>query len=351
LQVTDHGDVPATGVSAVALNVTAVNPSVSTFITIWPSGSPRPGTSSINVAAGKVVPNQVYVALDGEGRIDLLNAFGTVDLVVDVAGWFDAGIDGYSRYYPIQPKRVLDTRPESVVGGPARRFGGPETRDLDVTTPLGLQSPSLATAVVLNVTAVNPSSSSVVTVWPKGSERPTASNLNPAAGITRPNLVTVKVGADGSVDLFNMFGTVDLVVDIVGFYGYVHGQGSLFVPSQPTRLLDTRSDAQIGLSGAFGPNQARRLVLSGRGPLPASGVTAVAFNLVAVLPTNGTVITVWPAAESQPVASTLNPRPGSIDANLALTGVDVDGAIRLYNMFGSVDLVGDVTGYFVSSPL
>ena len=52
---------------------------------------------------------------------------------------------------------------------------------------------------------------------------PTASNLNFVAGQTIPNLVMVKVAADGTFKIANTFGgsggTVNIIVDIVGYYG------------------------------------------------------------------------------------------------------------------------------------
>jgi hypothetical protein len=46
-----------------------------------------------------------------------------------------------------------------------------------------------------------------------------ASDLNYVAGQTVPNLVVVKVGTSGAVDIFNGVGSTDLVVDVVGWYG------------------------------------------------------------------------------------------------------------------------------------
>ncbi len=38
-------------------------------------------------------------------------------------------------------------------------------------------------------------------------------------GLTVPNLVVVKLGTGGSIDIFNGYGTTDVVVDVVGWYG------------------------------------------------------------------------------------------------------------------------------------
>ena len=50
LQITGRGSVPASGVSAVALNVTATEAAAAGFVTVWPSGSPRPNASNLNRA-------------------------------------------------------------------------------------------------------------------------------------------------------------------------------------------------------------------------------------------------------------------------------------------------------------
>jgi hypothetical protein len=73
--------------------------------------------------------------------------------------------------------------------------------------------------VVLNVTVTGPSAASVMTVWPAGTTRPLASDLNYMAHQTVPNLVVVKVGSGGAVDFYNTAGSTDVVVDIVGWYG------------------------------------------------------------------------------------------------------------------------------------
>jgi hypothetical protein len=74
-------------------------------------------------------------------------------------------------------------------------------------------------AVVINVTVTNPSAPSYLTAWPDGASRPVASDLNYAAGQTVPNLVVVKLGPTGSIDLYNAAGTADVIVDVVGWYG------------------------------------------------------------------------------------------------------------------------------------
>ena len=76
-----------------------------------------------------------------------------------------------------------------------------------------------ASAVALNVTAVSPTAAGYLIVYGSSDTRPTASNLNFVRGQTIPNLVLSRIGADGTVLLYNgSAGSVHLVVDVSGYY-------------------------------------------------------------------------------------------------------------------------------------
>ncbi len=75
------------------------------------------------------------------------------------------------------------------------------------------------TAVVLNITVTDTTTASFLTLWPDGTAQPLASDLNWVAGDTLPNLIVVKLGANGSIDFYNGFGMTDVIVDVVGWYG------------------------------------------------------------------------------------------------------------------------------------
>jgi hypothetical protein len=77
-------------------------------------------------------------------------------------------------------------------------------------------APVPPTAVVLNVTVTNPKVASYLTASPAGAVQPLASDLNYVAGQTVPNLVVMKLGANGAIDLSNATGSTDVVVDVVG---------------------------------------------------------------------------------------------------------------------------------------
>jgi hypothetical protein len=90
VSVAGRGGVPASGVTAVALNVTAVSPTTSGFVTAYAGGTSRPATSNINVAAKQVVANLVIVPVGANGTVTLY-ASASTNLVADVAGYYTQG--------------------------------------------------------------------------------------------------------------------------------------------------------------------------------------------------------------------------------------------------------------------
>jgi hypothetical protein len=92
VQVTGRGGIPATGVSAVVVNVTATQGRDAGFITAYASGAPQPGTSNLNYRPGQDVPNLVISPVGADGKIALTNTSrGTVHLVADTFGYYLSG--------------------------------------------------------------------------------------------------------------------------------------------------------------------------------------------------------------------------------------------------------------------
>ncbi|GAA2145347.1 hypothetical protein GCM10009760_33880 [Kitasatospora kazusensis] len=248
-------------------------------------------------------------------------------------------------FSPLKPARLLDTR--SAIGRPGKlpvAAGG--TVALQVTGQGGVPATGV-TSVVLNVTVADPTAAGFVTVWPSGASRPNSSMLNWSAGQVIPNLVTVPVGADGKVDLYNgSKGTADLVADVFGYYSDSQ-PGSTFVPAGPTRLLDTR--AAIGTPGKS-PVASKGTVqvkIAGNGGVPATGVSAVVLNVTATDATTGGYLTAWPSGVDRPLASNLNWVAGQVVPNTVVVPVGADGTVSLFNGApGTVDLVADLAGYY-----
>jgi murein DD-endopeptidase MepM/ murein hydrolase activator NlpD len=217
LQVAGQGGVPATGVSAVVMNVTATNTAAAGWLSAFPSGVSTPPTSNLNFVGGQTIANRAIVPLGTGGKITLYNGGGRADVVVDVTGWFGDGTDTTltaGEYTGTAPTRILDTR----------NAGGPVGVGPTVVTVAGLAgiplmgAPVQPRAVLLNLTVTNPSAGSYLTVYPTGAGQPPTSDLNVTPGVTVTNLVIAALGADGKVVVFNAAGTADLIIDVEGWY-------------------------------------------------------------------------------------------------------------------------------------
>jgi hypothetical protein len=74
------------GAAGVVLNVTVTNPEGPGFVAVYPAGTPRPGTSSVNFVAGQTVSNSVTVGV--AGSTVLLYGIARTDVVVDVMAYY-----------------------------------------------------------------------------------------------------------------------------------------------------------------------------------------------------------------------------------------------------------------------
>ncbi|MEW2252528.1 N-acetylmuramoyl-L-alanine amidase [Streptomyces sp. NPDC006975] len=337
LQVTGNSVVPSSGVGAVVLNVTATNPTATSFVSVYPNGTDRTSASNLNFTAGKTIPNLVTVPVI-DGKVRFYNHAGTVDLIADVTGYYATDASG-STHVSHGPLRLMDTR-----NGTGVRQGPVGAQDV-VTLPVaGVQGvpASGVTAVVLNVTATNPTSSSFVSVYPDGTTRTSASNLNFVAGQTIPNLVIVPV-VNGKVSFYNHAGSVDLIADITGYF--TSGtDGASHINLGPKRLMDTRNGTGVR-QGPVGAQGVVTLPVAGVAGVPASGVTAVVLNVTATNPTSSSFVSVYPDGTTRTSASNLNFTSGLTIPNLVIVPV-VNGKVSFYNHAGSVDLIADITGYF-----
>ncbi|MFJ8861226.1 N-acetylmuramoyl-L-alanine amidase [Streptomyces sp. NPDC102451] len=246
-------------------------------------------------------------------------------------------------FVPVTPQRVMDTR--AGLGVPKAPVGADGVVTLQVTGTNGIPATGVG-AVVLNVTATNVTgATSYVSVYPDGTTRTSASNLNLVKGQTAPNLVIVPV-VNGKVNFYNRSGTLDLIADITGYFTSV-GEGSTHVNLGPKRLMDTRTGlgapkAPVGADGVV------TLQVAGVDGVPAQGVTAVVLNVTATNVTGATsYVSVYPDGTERTSASNLNLVKGQTAPNLVIVPV-VNGKVNFYNRSGTLDLIADITGYFAS---
>ncbi len=350
LTVAGRGGVPATGVSAVALNVTVTSPTGAGHVTAYPAGQPLPTASNVNYAQGQTVANAVVVPV-GDGGAVQLAATARTQLIADVSGYWtttQAASSAAGRYHALAPDRLLDTR--SGLGGSAPKAGG--TVNLQVTGEGPVPATGVS-AVVLDTTVTRPTENSYVTVWPTGKTRPTTSSVNFVAGATIANRVVVPVGTGGRVSFYNHAGTAQVVADVTGWYtdgSDPSAGGSYYVAVSPHRLVDTRSG--LGAPQApVSPGGVLPVQVAGVDGLPAADAdtppTAAVLTVTAVAGESSTYLSVYPSLAALPPTSDLNAPPHRAVPNLALPGLGVDGAVDVYNHAGDTAVLVDLAGYFI----
>lgn len=333
---------------AVALNVTAIGPSGSSYLTVWPAGENRPDASNLNYTFGQTIPNMVIVKLGAGGRVSFFNEAGLVDLAVDVLGFFPVG----ESFHGVNPQRMLDTRGGGRTVDQQFQGVGKIGADKQITIKLaGRQDvPANAGAVALNVTAVGGSAESYLTVWPAGSAQPNASNLNFKPGQVIPNMVIVPLSSRGEISIYNSAGSVDVLVDVLGWFPPQAQYSYVLRGVTPARLVDTRQggntvDTKYTSTGGLGAGATATYELLGRGPLPQNFIGSVALNVTVVGATSESYLTVWPGGSTRPNASNLNYVAGTTIPNMVIVPLGANGTISVYNASGKVDVIVDVLGY------
>jgi hypothetical protein len=319
--------VPA-GATAVVVNVTGVSPAAGTFVTVWSAEEERPPVSNVNLRAGETRANAATVAIGADRKLAVYNHAGSTNVLVDLSGYYARGTGtGFTASNPAP--RVLDTR---ASGG---ALGAGATRVVDLSSHV----PDNATAVTFNLTGASATANTFVAAWPNGTARPTASQLNLVPGQVTPNQVTVRLGADRKVALYNHAGSTHLVADLAGYYA---SGGMGFYQLNPVRAFDSRPGTFLG------PDYTSHVDLSSW--LPEEAAVGV-FTLTGTDITQSTYLTAFPVNQPRPAGSHLNLVPGQTAANLVTARISPslpDGHVGfdLYNLAGHGNVVVDLAGFF-----
>lgn len=352
------GGIDMTAAAAVVLNVTVTESFGPGYISIYPSGVPRPTVSSLNFTSGWTGANSVTVKLGADGAINLYNGGAPVHIIVDVLGWYSkprpANWISGGQYFPLSsPIRLTDTREWGQGRIPGDYYIHSYVSFNDTVK-------DKVRALAVNITSTDSRGPGFLSAWNGVEDQmPGTSTLNYTAGRSVPNFAIVPVsrcqGSDcGSVAGMPRIGIYTnndshIIVDIVGFYDdNTMPHGLRFEPTVPTRIADTRE----------GKGWPSALTADATATIDADVVStddtyALATNVTAVLPTESTYVTVWPAnlpGVGKPGTSNLNPTKGSIVPNAVQTEVGPGNVFNVYNHVGKTDIVVDVVGTFYLYP-
>ena len=172
-----------------------------------------------------------------------------------------------------------------------------------------------------------------------------ANILNPAftnVGIGSWHTAPGQTWSGGGYPLGNVYITAEI---FTGELTAATGAGNVFHPVSPSRILDTR--AGVGAPAApLGAGATMNLQVTGRGGVPAVGVSAVVMNVTVTGPTAFSYLTVFPAGEALPLAANLNFVPGQTVPNLVTAKLGANGQASIYNAAGTTHIVADVAGWY-----
>jgi hypothetical protein len=201
-----------------------------------------------------------------------------------------------------------------------------------------------------NLTVVNPSYGGYVSVTSVATNTPTTSTLNFPAHDTRANAVTAPLGTGGKLG-FTYVGksgsSVEIIFDVTGYF-LPGASGASYFGVTPSRLVNpTLIKNKVGTT----------VLVTGVNPNPAlavpAGAIAVTGNLTVVNPSYGGYVSVTSAATNTPTTSTLNFPAHDTRANAVTAPLGTGGKLG-FTYVGksgsSVEIIFDVTGYFLAAP-
>jgi len=218
--LTGHGGLPATGVNAVALNITAINPAGGGNLQAYPAGT-TPTGSTLNLIPHTTKAEFVILPLPADGTIDITDNGTPTNITIDVDGYLDTT----TLLHTQTPTRLLDTRPGSTQpdGLPTGPLTPNTPTPIPVTTAPTGNVPTAATAVLVNLAAVAPSQPPTqhignLRLGPDGGGTPQTSNIDYIGADTISGFAILTLPPAGKLDLYTDTTPTNIVLDILGWY-------------------------------------------------------------------------------------------------------------------------------------
>ncbi|MET7948584.1 hypothetical protein [Micromonospora sp. NPDC005324] len=331
------GGIPASGVSALMVDVTAIYPTANTFLSIYPDLTDR-GASAMNASIGEVITNSAMVKPGTNGKLAVHNAGGNVHIRVDVVGYFTTatGTVG-SGFVPVNHTRVVDSRAGQGIATGTLPTSGMRTANISG----GGLVPSTATAVMLDVVVTGSTGNGWMTV---GSSAVAETGIDYVKGSTSMGMV-VKLNGSGAVTLDNRGSAVHVAITVQGYWTGSPTAGAGLRPLTATTLYDSRFPTGAQPVPANGSVD---VAVAGTRGLPTRGIAAAVLNVHAVSPTVAGFLTVTPLDGTPNTASTANfPAPHIARSSLVVTKLGTEGKVRIKNSSGgTVHIVVDLQGWF-----
>jgi hypothetical protein len=305
------------GATAVAVNLTTADTTAPGFLTGFPCDQPLGEVSNVNHAAGVPRGALAVVPLSANGHLCVFTR-ATGHVIIDLQGAFVPDAADGLRFTPYaEPQRLLDTR---------------QTGRAPIVE---IEAPDGAEALAINVTATGVTQPGWLKAFPCGGQPPEVSNVNYLPADTVASAAFVPVSAMGTICVQSL-NQVDVVVDITGVFD--DAGGLRFVPTNPARVLDTRSGI-----GGWAPYQGGGQTLDFRAVAPEA--SAVTGTITLVGPLRPGWLKAFPCA-AEPPTSTVNANADAVFANGVTVGVDSGGRLCV-KALATTQALFDVTGWWL----
>jgi len=313
--------VPTTGVRAVELDVTALNPATSTYIMVFASDAAQPGSSNFNApAGGGSVSSSVLVPVGADGKIKFYNHAGSIDLAAAVEGYLTSGTaaTGTGGYVPVTPARVISTT--TGVGVAKAQIGAGKTVTATIT---GAGIPA-GTTVVYGTMQVDGTATGGITTGTSGGAAETHGVMAYHNGQTTSG-VALTLSSAGKLTIANTgSAAINLYFDVQAYIANDAHSGAGYRSSVTTSIASAVSVASGGNLD---------LQVGGRGGIPTTGAAAALVEFSAKSTATG-YLRAYPVENSSPGGVSMLAFDTSYRSDESVIALGASGIIRIHN-YGS----------------
>ena len=203
---------------AITANLTVVGQTSAGYLSVGPTMSAAPLTSTLNAPRSDIRANLTTVRLSGSGALALVwkgSPGSTAHVILDVTGYFTASSTG-ALFHAVDPTRIVDSRDGVGLSGTL------ETATVRTFLGVGLGPvPADAAAITGTLTVTEQTTAGYLSIGPIMTSAPPTSTLNAPLGDNRANGFVNLVGPGGRLGIVWTGGAgsnTHAIVDVTGYY-------------------------------------------------------------------------------------------------------------------------------------
>ena len=350
---------------AAALDVSVLAPETSGTLTVSPGGTGATRQiGAVQFRAGKAASSLIVADMSytgttksqPSGEIKLVNnSVGTVEVLVANEGYFAADY-GSSLLAPpaggfqsVPSVTLFDTVSGVGLHSPLAAYG---TDAIKVRgTSAGI--PTTASAIFVQVTAVDPAATGYLVAYPHGAGRPGTQMVAFSAKNPATSLAIVPIAADGDISVSNVSSQkINFRAIAVGYLtggtpsapGSMHSYGAWGLFSTISGLAVPKTPLAGGRS--------LTIPVAGHTGVPITQAGMVAISVTTSGATGTGQLEIDSSDNPTPYSFDVNYSPGPAQSNLVLVPIGIAGKIRVSALgSGSVQIVASTEAYARSSTL